>query len=163
VLTAQELCTLTDHALTQAASHPSVTPSPSGSPPSPANAPTQSLGDGLAVLLLRVLPSLAPPAGDAGDATGSPGVDAVLLSSVPHTLRGAEDDTREAAATASELLARLEAAKSTPGGGEAVRLLAAAAERMGEGVEEAEEALVNLCLLALLAPAVLGFKPSDGE
>lgn len=46
-------------------------------------------------------------------------------------------------------------------------LLAALEAARGQGVvagaEVAEEGVVNFCLVALTAPAVLGFKPSDGE
>jgi hypothetical protein len=127
--------------------------------PTPAAAPGPgavplSLGDGLAVLLARTLPALAPP-------PGAPAPDASALSGAPPLLRGAEEDEQEACLAAAELLARLAAA---PG---ALALLAAPARRLaaggGGGGGGGDGGLVNFCLLGLLAPSVLGLKPSDSE
>jgi len=100
-------------------------------------------------------------------------VDAAALATAPCTLRGAEDDSREAASAAAELIARLVTPGSSGGGSSdgrcaAVEWLAAAAARLGGGevegaAAEAEEAVVNFCLMGLMAPAMLGFKASDGE
>ncbi|KAI8476009.1 MAG: hypothetical protein J3K34DRAFT_464369 [Monoraphidium minutum] len=142
------------------------------------------LPDALALLLLRALPPLAPPTGG-----GAAALDAAALSAAPRALRGCEEDTREASLAAAELLARL--APPPPGGfgsgggagagagagagpaallaAAAGRLMAAAprggGDRRADGAAEgmAAEGLVNFCLTALLAPAVLGCKASDTE
>jgi hypothetical protein len=125
-----------------AASPPQSSPTP---PP-----PGGVLGDALVALLAAALPRLAPGG-------GGPALDVAALSGAPALLRGSEQDLREASGAVAALLARLAAARG------ALAPLAAPAARLSVGGGPDDGGLINFCLLGLLAPAVLGFKPSDGE